>query len=497
MSTFKPFHTLLFAGAVFGGLALISWLFPKDGIPLGVGPGLKFPTLASVFEPKKEKTDISKILDLSDTAAIDTTALIAVKPLKKDSIAENDTTPNQQHGEIKDPSLKLVTPLEYVNEEKNSLDKFFNALASEINDSRAIHILHYGDSQIEGDRISDFLRLKLQNQFGGQGQGFVSPMPVAPCVALKQTWSENWNRYTAFTGKDKRVKHTSYGAGAGFCRYLGYKTLNDSSEIQQAWLKTVTSKAGGANLASYNKVKLFYGNAQYKTAVEFYENGELKESDTLNIGGVFNVKQFSVTTSPPQFEMKFKGQDSPDIYGLSLEGNGGIMVDNFGLRGSSGTFFNQMNYGQLKSFYDNMNVKLFILQFGGNSLPYIKDKKQCDNFGNYLQAQISTLKKMMPNASFIVIGPADMGVKEETAYVSHPQVENLRNAIRSAAFNTNCAFFDMYACMGGNGSMVSWVDAGIAAKDYIHFSSGGARKIATILYSAIITDYNNYIKKGK
>jgi lysophospholipase L1-like esterase len=496
MSTFKPFHTLLFAGAVFGGLALVSAVFPEGGIPLGEELSIRFPTLASVFEPKKEKTDISKILDLSDTAAIDTTRLLVVETATKDSIAVEDTTLNQKHGEVKDPTLKLVTPLEYGNEAKDALDNFFSSLANEVNDSKAIHIMHYGDSQIEGDRISDFLRLKLQSQFGGQGQGFVSPMPVAPCVALRQTWSDNWNRYTAFTGRDKRVKHTNYGAGASFCRYLGYKTLNDSSETQQAWLKTVTSKAGGANLASYTKVKLFYGNAQYKTAVEFYEGGELKVSDTLNAGGIFNVKQFNVSSVPPQFELKFRGKDSPDIYGISLEGNGGIMVDNFGLRGSSGTFFNQMNYGQLKTFYDNMNVKLFILQFGGNSLPYIKDQKQCENFGKYLQAQISTLKKMMPQASFLVIGPADMGVKQETEYVSHPQVENLRDAIRTAAFNTNCAFFDMYACMGGNGSMVSWVEAGIAAKDYIHFSSGGARKIATILYSAIITDYNNYIKKG-
>ncbi|HEY1040578.1 MAG TPA: hypothetical protein VGF30_14290 [Bacteroidia bacterium] len=491
MKDFKPIHTLLFSAASFAALGLISLVFPADGIKLGGSMELKFPTLASIFKAKEEKTDISKILELSDTLTVDTSAIKLA--IKTDSIS-NDTTPNQKHGEIKDPSLKLVTPLEYVNENKTALHNFFNALATEINASRPIHILHYGDSQIEGDRISDFLRLKLQAQFGGQGQGFISPMPVAPSVAQKQTWSDNWDRYTIFTGKDKRVKHTSFGAGAGFCRYLPYKTLNDSSQINEAWFKIVTSKNGGSNLATYSKVKMFYGNAQYKTAVEFYENGVLSESDSLNSGGVFNVKQFSVSSSSPQLEMKFKGKDSPDIYGISLEGPGGIIVDNFGLRGSSGTFFNQMNYSQLKTFYDHMNVKLFILQFGGNSLPYIKDKKQCENFGKYLESQIRTLKKMMPNASFLIIGPADMSVKEETEYVTHPQLENLRDAIKLAAFNTNSAFFDMYECMGGKNSMVSWVDAGIAAKDYIHFSSGGARKIATILYSAIISDYNEYIK---
>ena len=92
------------------------------------------------------------------------------------------------------------------------------------------------------------------------------------------------------------------------------------------------------------------------------------------------------------------------------------MVDNFGLRGSSGTFFNQINFGQLKSFYDYLNTKLIILQFGGNSLPYIKTKEQADAFGTYLRAQINIIKKLAPQASILVIGPADMSVKIGTEY---------------------------------------------------------------------------------
>lgn len=490
MKQFKPIYVLASLLSAFACMTLVSLVFPKDGIQVSKSFTIRFPQLSSFFE-KEVKTDISDILALSDTTlTIDTSDI----EIKKTVSLPNDTTPNQSHGEVKDPSLKVVTPLEYNNGDKSCLNNFFYALSNEINASKAIHILHYGDSQIEGDRISDFLRMKLQNQFGGEGQGFVSPMPVAPSVALRQTNSDNWERYTIFTGKDKRVKHGNFGAGAGFLRYLKYGAANDSSKNTEAWFKVFTSKAGGAKLASYTKVKLFYGNSTYKSEIEFYENGTLKESDSLNAGGSFNIKQFSVSGNNPNFEMKFKGKDSPDIYGISLEGNGGIIVDNFGLRGSSGTFFNQMNSGQLGSFYNHMNVKLFILQFGGNSLPYMKDKKQVDNFGKYLESQIRTLKKLVPNASFILIGPADMSVKEGTEYVTHPQLENLRDAIKLAAFNTNSAFFDMYECMGGKNSMVSWVDAGIAAKDYIHFSPGGARKIATILYSAIINDYNEYVR---
>jgi hypothetical protein len=51
--------------------------------------------------------------------------------------------------------------------------------------------------------------------------------------------------------------------------------------------------------------------------------------------------------------------------------------------------------------------------------------------------------------------------------------------------------------MGGKNSMLSWVEQGIGAKDYIHFSSGGARKIAVLLYSSLISDYNSFTKSKK
>ena len=124
-------------------------------------------------------------------------------------------------------------------------------------------------------------------------------------------------------------------------------------------------------------------------------------------------------------------------------------------------------------------------------------KEQADNFGTYLKAQILTIKKLAPEASILIIGPADMSVKVGANYETHPQLENLRDAIKRNAFETDCAFFDMYNCMGGKNSMVSWVEQGIGAKDYIHFSSGGARKIAVLLYSSLINDYTSFTKTKK
>lgn len=463
-------------------LGVISLVFPEKGIVIGEKINIQYPTFASLFPEKKvEKTDISTILALADA---------------EEKATENSADTSEiVKIESKDSTVKLITSIQYKNVSKSAMASFFNALLNLSHEERSIHILHYGDSQIEGDRISDYLRLKLQGQFGGEGPGLISFMPVAPSVVNKISWSAGWDRYPVFAGKDKRVKHNNFGALAHITRFYNYIPLSDTTQYKSAWVKVVTSKNGGPKAAAYKKIKLFYGGSQAKTHVELYENGTLNASDSLVAGGNFNIKEFNLNQGALLQEFKFKGKDSPDFYGVSLEGTKGVMVDNFGLRGSSGTFFNQINFGQLKQFYDYLNAKLIILQFGGNSLPYITTKEQADNFGSYLKAQILTIKKLAPQASILVIGPADMSVKVGADYQTHPQLEDLRDAIKKSAFDTDCAFFDMYNCMGGKNSMLAWVEQGIGAKDYIHFSSGGARKIAVLLYSSLMNDYNEFAKR--
>jgi len=489
MKEIKPFHILLFILSVVTALAGIAYVFPENGFEVA-GQKINFPTLTSYFNTKKpEKKDISKILELADAEDKLTDTKDTTRAGKKaDSTAKKDI----QYLEVNDPSIKLITSLQYKDSLKNSLDNFFESLAGVNNEEKGIRILHYGDSQIEGDRITDYLRQKLQNHFSGRGPGMIAALPVAQSVGIRQSWSDNWDRYTNFAAVDKRVPHKNFGIAAGFCRFAGFAdTVND----KKAWLKIKTYQSGGASVSTYSKIKMFYAAPRKKVQVEFYENGVLKRTDTLAQKGNFHIMQFALTQAPNNFELKFEGKDSPDIYGLSLENGGGVMIDNFGLRGSSGTFFNQMNLSHLKLFYDYFNTKLIILQFGGNALPYIKDEKMCSNFGTYLRSQINSLKRLVPGVSILVIGPSDMSVKQGENYVTYPLLESLRDAIRGAAFETNSAFFDMYDCMGGKNSMLSWVDQGIAATDYIHFSPAGARKIAVLLYSAIMNDYNIFIQR--
>ena len=501
----KPWHSLLFGIAVFLLLGLLSFAFPDNGMALSPSLTLNFPSLSSLLKVKQVKNEVLnriKAADQVDTSfaindptdnppaqtekaveSIPETSPDEIQPLAEDSTIRNDE---------EDSARTLITSIQMRN--KNALKNFFDALHELKHNRKSIRILHYGDSQIEGDRITDYLRLKLQGQFGGSGPGLISLMPIANSPINRITHGPGWDRYSVFTMKDKRVSHANYGILAGFNRYSRYRKISDTSSVITSSINIVTTKFGGSNAMAYKKLKLFYGGSQKKTWCEFYDGPALMAADSLDAGGTMRVKEYTVGNGSFSHSLKFRGKDSPDFYGISLESDNGVMVDNIALRGSSGTFFHQINNAQLRQFYEYLNVKLIILQFGGNSLPAIEDQVMAVNYSNYIKYQISLVKKMAPGASILFIGPSDMSIKRGTEYVTYPYLEAMRDALRKVVLESGCAFFDMYDCMGGKNSMPGWVDQKLAATDYTHFSPQGARKIATLFYSELIKEYNTYLK---
>ena len=62
------------------------------------------------------------------------------------------------------------------------------------------------------------------------------------------------------------------------------------------------------------------------------------------------------------------------------------------------------------------------------------------------------------------------------------------------ALKTESGFVNLYTLMGGDGSMVKWVeeDPAKANKDYTHFNHRGAKKVAELLYEQLNTGYQKY-----
>jgi hypothetical protein len=70
-------------------------------------------------------------------------------------------------------------------------------------------------------------------------------------------------------------------------------------------------------------------------------------------------------------------------------------------------------------------------------------------------------------------------------------VPRLLAAQRSLAERNHAAFWNLYEAMGGENSMVSWVEESpaLANKDYTHVNFRGAHKIAGLLFDYLMQQY--------
>lgn len=476
----KPFQVLLTLIAVGALCAATMYVFPEDGLKISEDITLEFPNYKSFFaEDSIVAINVDSLLD-SYEEEIDSTQI-------KDSIQRFELV-----------ERKKLLNLQFA-QGAHFLPHFYQSLIDLQNGKRnKVRVLHYGDSQIEGDRITSFIREKFQAEFGGTGPGMLPLMQFIPNISISQEQSENWLRYTIFGRKDTTVEHNKFGLRGIFSRFTPYsKDTNYAAlPIVKAWVELSPSRLGYGHVKHYRHLRMHYGNVKTPVVMKIVVDDAFEFIDTLkpNLGSALYTRNFEAT--PQKLRITFSSKVSPDFYAVSLESYSGVVIDNVAMRGSSGTIFSKISASQLSSQYGKEPISLVLLQYGGNTVPYIDSQKEAEDYGRWFGAQIAYLKRMLPNADIVLIGPSDMAIKVKTDYVTYPFLPQVRNQLKKAAFDNGAAFWDIFEVMGGRNSMPSWVDADppLAGTDYVHFTPRGARRIAELFYKALYKDYTAFVK---
>ncbi|XOV66820.1 MAG: GDSL-type esterase/lipase family protein [Fluviicola sp.] len=469
---------------ILAALFAITCYVPEDGWQVA-GHNWKFLTFEKFIHPKKqEKKDIETIVADVDTS-------FTVDPLKQHMNGSNGDFGAPSGGDV---SENASTELLMNDVGKANLHAFFQVLDGVAANKSKISILHYGDSQIEGDRMTGFIRQRIQDQFGGFGPGLVPATNVYSTLAFKQSYSENFQRYTAFGGAS--LKSGKYGVMASAARFtpeyadsVKLDTLAEST----GWIE-VGQGIGYPRSRQYNNVKMHYNDCKSPVKLSVYENGTLIHEEQLKTDGAQHTITLSFPKTPGKLKYEFTGKVSPNICAFSLEGDYGVQVSNIGMRGSSGTVFGRLNSATAQPMYNELNTKLVIMQFGGNSVPFFKDSTSVRNFAGYFKGQINRVKSMNPGAAIIVIGPSDMSKNEEGIYETYEYLPYCVNQMRQVTQEAGGAFWNLYAAMGGKNSMPSWVEKGLAGNDHIHFSNAGAKIASQKFYEAFIAAYAKWKK---
>ena len=490
----KPKHITFFIVIVFAILASIAYFMPEEGLRVA-GKDFYFVSLEDVLKAgEDDKIDVEQLMQA-----------------RKDSLESRLNELRNAHYQSIQDSIDAAnelaksdpTRLQYGNDERNGLDVFFASLQTLSTGNQSVRIIHYGDSQIEEDRITSYVRKRLQTKFGGAGVGMLAPLAITHSLTVSQYSSENWTRYTAFGAGGSTASDGRYGSTSVMCKYNNH--IADS--LDTVWVEKTFSSGfvtfsprSGAHetVKNYNRLRIFLGHNTAKSIITLSYDG-ITASREIEPNSSLQILNFELEKHPSKLTITFAGPASPEVYGISLETPSGIHMDNVSMRGGSGTIFHKLNAELTKEMYAALSPKLIILQFGGNVMPYVDSKKKAENYGKEFLRNMKRIKQLCPNVSFLVIGPSDMSKNINGKMQTYPNLPDVRDALREAAFEIGGAYFDIYEVMGGKNSMPSWVESNppLAAKDYIHFSPKGAQKVAEVFYESLMLDYEHFLKRQK
>ncbi len=501
----RPTKLLLAIVAINLLLGVIAWLFPKEGISLSSTFKLKFISVdelmgnhRATYREVNMDSILAGINPKANSEATDT--LLDLVNLETDTLHQTDKT----------ATLRVLASFNEVpyyrriqipENNPNALKCLQNGLKNE-SKTKVIRILHYGDSQLEGDRISDYFRNKLQKVYGGEGPGIV--LPNEPAATSRQSVfvsnSKNIKKHAFYINGSTR-KDGKYGIGGSsftfngeYASFLNW-TYNEAQKTQeptfnkkkqdQAYLLIKNGSKSYGSVRNFARITLLYANEELSqlqlTCDNKINNYNLKPTSDLGI------QQWDLRTNK-ELRLDFINGKFPLIYGVALDGTSGVAVDNFPMRGSSAIGFNKMSQELYHKQLEVLNVRAIILQYGINVIPNIRS--DYEYYKSLLTKQLQSIRAANPGVSILVIGPSDMSKNEGGTMVSYSNIPLVRDAMREAALSSGCCFWDLYEAMGGENSMVAWVNKGLAQKDYTHFSYKGSKYISEMLFDALMDKVN-------
>ena len=402
----RPYKVLLFIAVTMAVLGALYWAFPEGQL-----------LNTNLFADNELSTDFDTIAEFPVFAEEDTIVPETPKPIIPKVVVDSTT------------------------DSRVFLQAFYASLAE--SGEQKIRVLHYGDSQIEEDRMTQQIREVLQARYGGKGVGLMPLAQTIPTLTVKQelrmsgrfTMPANGpRRYLVYGPKPTQRTDGLYGV-MGQVAVMNDSLVSGSEDVTAICKPIMTT-------ALYERWKVFADSSVHYTFA----------GDTVLLNG--------------------KGS----VYGLSQESKTGIIVDNVPMRGCLGLVFTKIDSEQLRTFYSEENVKLIIMQFGGNAIPSNQNPSTISAIVKGLREQVQYLRACAPEASILFIGPSDMLTQIDGEWQTYPMVPYMDKLLRKMALEENIAYFSLFRWMGGAGSMMRWQEVGLAGSDGVHFMRSGARK---------------------
>lgn len=369
---------------------------------------------------------------------------------------------------------------DYSDSTLRGMAKFYEALGRVKNMNRPVRIAVFGDSFIEADIFTADLRSLLQTRYGGSGVGFI---PVTSMTSgYRPTVRHSFGGWSSHCVTDSVFNQNKQGIS-------GHYFIPRSG----AYIEAKGQTKYGNHLDTCEVATLYFinkGSLQITSRIN-NKTEELYEPDASG-----RLQEVSAKGRIGSVRWMINQADSALFYGVAMDAERGICVDNFSLRGSSGLSLRGIPVPMLREFNAQRTYDLIVLEYGLNVAT--PRGKNYDKYKAGMLTVVEHLKNCFPDAGILIISVGDREYKTETGELrTMPGVKNLIRYQQAIAAESSVAFWNMYEAMGGEGSMAKMVHAkpSMANYDYTHINFRGGEHLAKLLYETLIYGKQQYDRR--
>lgn len=410
------------------------------------------------------------------------------------------------------------------------LNHFFQALARlQAGQQGDVVVAHIGDSHIQADYLPRTLRHAFWQQFGCAGRGLVFPYAMAGTHGpLDYDWTSanqwTYRRRTfqregpgiGITGMGLRGAGTSVVLDFAFAKNedISFDNLILFGDERSRWQAQVIDPARPPALPSqwqYHTVHA--GETLYSIGRKYGESAQqllswnqlsgplIYPQQQLRVGQrkdgpsiLFELQPVAKATPAirqvqlpqPATRVRLLGESpqSPELYGVILRNRhkSGVLYHMIGANGT--TYY---HYHRSTIFWEHLRVvkpDLIMITLGTNEA--LQPRFLPRQIEPEVRGFLRKLKSIVPGGRILLMTNPDAGHLDGRIRQKPGQ---MRDLLLRIAEEEEVAVYDLYAAMGGAGSIYPWHAAQLAYKDFIHFTKKGYIFQGILVYEALMQAY--------
>ena len=402
----------------------------------------------------------------------------------QDSIGETEKQPVINSGSTPDGGATRLGSFPFLRTNQNFIEwknkevaqKFFSKLANA--KQKKFRVLHVGDSHLQADIYTGYVREELQKIYGTGGRGLVFPYSAAKTHSA-------YDYFTYSKGSWTFSKNTEQNPALDI-GLTGYsiRTADPNANFKLVFSKTIQK-------ASNNILKIFSktGPSVFDMVLNIKGISEpITVKSDANSGPYITVP---VNSDCESIEISFKKssdlQNEFVLYGILIEADSqnGVLYASTGVNGA--TLSSIVRESRFEEEVKAFEPDLFILDLGIND--FFGGGFNATSTRENLVSIIQKVKKSSPEAVILLMNVQDAFNKRTNVSACL----DFAKLVADVALENDCLLYDIYNVSGGKNSMLNWRANYLANVDQIHLTSKGYNLKGELFVSAIQNSYDKFV----